>query len=82
MQTVHLLNIWTGIRSNLIARHLIWYDKNIYECSSMLDKHDFYRVIVLVTKTTDDGSKQAYYVRAFYAGCLFPGGATANTGVC
>lgn len=47
----------------------------------MMDKHDFYRVI-LVTKTTDDGSKQAYYVRAFYAGCLFPGGATANTGVC
>lgn len=26
MQTVPLLNIWTGIRSNLIAKHLIWYE--------------------------------------------------------
>jgi len=38
-------------------------------------------LLMLVTKTIDDGSKQAYYIRAFYARCLFPRGATANTGV-
>lgn len=27
MRTVRSLNTWTGIRSNLIARHLIWYEK-------------------------------------------------------
>jgi len=59
--------------------------KKIYEFSCMSDKHGFYRiyfcVTVLVTKTIDDGSKQAHYIRAFYAGCLLPRGATANTGV-
>lgn len=36
---------------------------------------------VLVTKAIDDGSKQAHHIRAFYAGCLLPRRATANTGV-
>jgi len=42
------------------------------------DIHIYY---VSVAKTTDDGSKQAYHIGAFYAGCLLPRGATANTGV-
>jgi hypothetical protein len=81
MQIVLSLNTWTGIRSNLIARHLIWYELN-YRCD-MLNKYDsYYIIVILVAKTADDGSKQAYYIRTFYAGCLFPRRATANTRVC
>lgn len=85
MQTVRLLNIWTGIRSNLIARRLIWYklkeETLKFNYTYQKKKQFLLYYSVSVTKTIDDGSKQAYHIGAFYAGCLFPRGATANTGV-
>lgn len=44
-------------------------------------RSDFHCFIISVAKTTHDGSEQTYHVGTFYAGCLLPRRATANSGV-